>query len=48
MIGAIIGYMLGNTQMFIIGLYAMFYNAYMLSYRLYGKNGLLVKKNKKK
>tara|TARA_B100000927_G_scaffold291217_2_gene292416 strand:- start:2105 stop:2533 length:429 start_codon:yes stop_codon:yes gene_type:complete len=49
MIGAIIGYLLGNTQMFIIGCYAMFYNAYMLYFRLFGKNGLMVgKKNKKK
>ena len=48
MIGAIIGYLLGNTQMFIIGCYAMFYNAYMLYFRLFGKNGLMVgKKNKK-
>tara|TARA_B100000902_G_scaffold397896_1_gene463009 strand:- start:2075 stop:2503 length:429 start_codon:yes stop_codon:yes gene_type:complete len=49
MIGAIIGYLLGNTQMFIIGCYAMFYNAYMLYFRLFGKNGLMVgKKNNKK
>ena len=47
MIGAIIGYLLGNTQMFVIGLYAMFYNAYMLYFRLFGKNGLFLKKKKK-
>ena len=46
MIGAIIGYLLGNTQMFIIGCYAMFYNAYMLYFRLFGKNGLMVGKKK--
>jgi hypothetical protein len=42
MIGAIIGNLLGNTQMLIIGIYAMFYNAFMLFFRLFGKNGSIM------
>ena len=42
MIGAIIGYMNNNKQMMIIGIYAMFYNAFMLFFRLFGKNGLVM------
>jgi hypothetical protein len=42
MVGAIIGNLLGNTQMLIIGLYAMFYNSFMLFFRLFGKNGLVL------
>jgi hypothetical protein len=42
MVGAIIGNLLGNTQMLIIGLYAMFYNTFMLFFRLFGKNGLIL------
>jgi hypothetical protein len=42
MVGAIIGNLLGNTQMLIIGVYAMFYNTFMLFFRLFGKNGLIV------
>ena len=41
MVGAILGHLSGNTQMFYIGLYAMMYNAYMLFFRLFGKNGLV-------
>jgi hypothetical protein len=44
LIGSVIGYMTGNIQQFIIGLYAMFYNIFMLYYRFFGKNGLLAKK----
>ena len=44
LIGSVIGYMTGNIQQFIIGLYAMFYNIFMLYYRFFGKNGLLDKK----
>ena len=42
MIGAIIGYLNGDIQLLIIGLYAMFYNSFMLFYRLYGKNGYFI------
>ena len=48
LIGAIIGFMSGNIQQFIIGSYAMFYNIFMLYYRFYGINGLFVKNLKKK
>lgn len=41
MIGAIIGYLNNNTQMMIIGFYAMFYNAFMLFFRMFGKNGIV-------
>ena len=41
MVGAILGKMNENTQMFYIGLYAMFYNSFMLFFRLFGKNGLV-------
>lgn len=41
MIGAIIGYLNGSNQMLIIGLYAMFYNAFMLFFRMFGKNGII-------
>ena len=47
LIGAIIGYMTGNTQQFIIGTYAMFYNIFMLYFRFYGINGLFIKKIKR-
>lgn len=40
MIGVIIGFLTKNTQMIAIGLYAMFYNMYMLFFRLFGKKGL--------
>ena len=42
MVGAIIGNLLGNTQMIVIGLYAMFYNTFMLFFRLFGKNGIIL------
>lgn len=41
MIGFAIGNLIGNTQMMAIGLYAMFYNAYMLFFRCFGKKGLI-------
>tara|TARA_B100000768_G_C11271759_1_gene373788 strand:- start:157 stop:534 length:378 start_codon:yes stop_codon:yes gene_type:complete len=40
-VGAVIGHMEGNRQQVIIGIYAMFYNAFMLFFRLFGKNGLI-------
>ena len=41
MIGVILGHLSGNLQMLLIGLYAVFYNAFMLFFRLFGKNGLI-------
>lgn len=41
MIGFAIGNILGNPQMMAIGLYAMFYNSYMLFFRCFGKKGLI-------
>ena len=41
MIGVAIGNLIGNTQMIAIGLYAMFYNSYMLFFRCFGKKGLI-------
>lgn len=41
MIGFAIGYLTDNTQMMAIGIYAMFYNAYMLFFRCFGKGGLI-------
>lgn len=41
MIGFAIGNLLGNTQMMAIGSFAMFYNAYMLFFRCFGKKGLI-------
>ena len=41
MIGLAIGYLTDNTQMMAIGAYAMFYNAYMLFFRCFGKGGLI-------
>jgi hypothetical protein len=41
MIGFAIGYLNDNSQMMAIGLYAMFYNAYMLFFRCFGKGGLI-------
>ena len=41
MIGFGIGYLNNNFQMMAIGLYAMFYNAYMLFFRCFGKGGLI-------
>jgi hypothetical protein len=40
MIGLIIGILSKNTQMMSIGIYAMFYQLYMLFFRLFGKRGL--------
>ena len=41
MIGVIIGVLSKNTQMIAIGVYAMFYNLFMLFFRLFGKKGLI-------
>jgi len=41
MVGAILGKLNENKQMFYIGIYAMFYNTFMLFFRLFGKNGLI-------
>ena len=41
MVGGIIGHMEGNRQQVIIGIYAVFYNSFMLFFRLFGKNGLV-------
>jgi len=41
MVGAILGEMNDNKQMFYIGIYAMFYNAFMLFFRFFGRNGLI-------
>ena len=38
-VGAIIGYLEENSQMLAIGLYAMFYNAFMLFFRIFGVTG---------
>ena len=38
-VGAIIGYIEENSQMLAIGLYAMFYNAFMLFFRIFGTTG---------
>ena len=40
-IGSIIGHMEGNRQQVIIGIYAVFYNSFMLFFRLFGKNGII-------
>ena len=41
MIGLAIGYLTNNIQMIAIGAFAMFYNAYMLFFRCFGKGGLI-------
>ena len=41
MVGAVIGKLSNNRQMLYVGIYAMFYNAFMLFFRLFGKNGLV-------
>lgn len=41
MIGVIIGVLSKNTQMIAIGAYAMFYNLFMLFFRLFGKKGMI-------
>ena len=41
MVGSILGYLNNNKQMLLIGLYAMFYNSFMLFFRLFGINGLI-------
>jgi hypothetical protein len=50
MIGAILGYLSGDFQTLLIGIYAMFYNAFMLFFRLFGRNAyitqLIAKNNK--
>ena len=38
-VGAIIGHLEENSQMLAIGLYAMFYNAFMLFFRIFGTTG---------
>jgi hypothetical protein len=38
-VGAIIGHLEENSQMLAIGLYAMFYNAFMLFFRIFGVTG---------
>ena len=43
-LGAIIGYLKQNYQMMAIGIYAAFYNAYMLFFRFFGKKGILEKR----
>lgn len=40
-LGAIVGDLSNNKQMVAIGAYAAFYNAYMLFFRCFGKNGLI-------
>ena len=47
MVGAIIGFLNNNSQQLLIGSYAMFYNIFMLYFRCFGKNGLLITKTKK-
>jgi len=41
MIGVMIGFLTKNSQMIAIGIYAMFYNLFMLFFRLFGKKGLV-------
>lgn len=42
MVGAILGKMDNNIQQVCIGVYAMFYNIFMLFFRFFGKNGLIM------
>ena len=42
LVGAILGHMDNNIQQVCIGIYAMFYNMFMLFFRLFGKNGLII------
>ena len=42
MIGAILAHLNGNFQMLLVGLYAMFYNAFMTFFGLFGRNGLIL------
>ena len=42
MVGAILGKMDNNIQQVCIGIYAMFYNVFMLFFRFFGKNGLIM------
>lgn len=40
-LGAIVGHLNDNKQMIAIGVYAAFYNLYMLFFRCFGKKGLI-------
>ena len=42
MVGAILGNMDNNIQQVCVGIYAMFYNVFMLFFRFFGKNGLIM------
>ena len=41
MVGSVIGKLSNNPQMFYIGIYAMFYNTFMLFFRFFGINGMI-------
>ena len=42
MTGAILAHLNGNFQMLLVGLYAMFYNAFMTFFGLFSRDGLIL------